>query len=134
MSDTDDIENVRNMSSFKWSPKATIVAMALANGETHIEAATRADIADRTVRRWLESPEFSAEVDRLTLLIGIATRAERIRLAMRVVRQKTQADGTIETKADTLDWLKFAQSETDGSKSDLAEQLAAILSNQSGTA
>ena len=33
---------------------------------------------------------------------------------MRVARQKTRADGVIETDRDVLDWLKFAQSETPG--------------------
>lgn len=40
---------------------------------------------------------------------------------MRVVRQKTRADGVIETDRDVLDWLKFAQSETDGINLGLAD-------------
>lgn len=47
-------------------------------------------------------------------------------MAMRVVRQRTRADGTLETDKDVLDWLKYAQSETTGiklgySKGELAE-------------
>ncbi len=58
-------------------------------------------------------------------MVGIASRAERLRLAMRVVRQRTNDDGLIDTKADILDWLKFAQSETTGIKLDLSK-LAAL--------
>jgi len=49
-------------------------------------------------------------------MIDISSRAERLRMAMRVVRQKVRADGTLETDKDVLDWLKFAQSETTGIK------------------
>ena len=49
-------------------------------------------------------------------MIDVASRAERLRIVMRVVRQKVRADGTPETKKDLLDWLKFAQSETTGFK------------------
>lgn len=114
------------MSGFPWNTKTTAAAIALANGMTQKEAAAEADISDRTLRRWLTEPEFSAEVDRLSLMVGIASRAERLRLAQRVIRQKTEEDGALSTKADALDWLKFAQSETDGVKLDLAKLAAAL--------
>jgi transposase-like protein len=114
------------MSGFNWTEKATLAAIALAEGKTRKEAAGEADITDRTLYRWLADPEFGAEVDRLSLMVGIAGRAERLRLAQRVIRQKTGADGTLLTKADLLEWLKFAQSETDGVKLDLAELAAAL--------
>ena len=44
----------------------------------------------------------------------IASRAERLRIAMQAVRQRVRDDGTIDTDRDVLDWLKFAQSETTG--------------------
>ena len=52
-------------------------------------------------------------------------------MAMRVVRPKVRADGTLETDKDVLDWLKFAQSETTGiklgfSKGEVAEMDARI--------
>ena len=77
----------------------------------------------RTVARWVADPEFSAEVDRLTHMTGIAMRAERLRIVMRVVRQKTK-DGVAVTEKDLLDWLKYAQGETDGVKLDLAALIA----------
>ena len=63
-------------------------------------------------------------MDRLSLMVGVSSRAERLRLAIRVVRAKTNGD-VPETEKDLLDWLKFAQSETDGIKLDLTK-LAAL--------
>lgn len=111
--------DVSDTSVFRWTDKATAAALALAEGKTRKEAAELADITDRTLYRWLNVPEFSAEVDRLSLMVGIAGRAERLRIAQRVVRQLV-LDDAIKTDKDLLDWLKFAQSETDGVKLDLA--------------
>lgn len=105
------------MSGFKWSEKSTQAAILLSQGQTQQYAATECEVNEKTIRRWLMDIDFSAEVDRLSLMVGIASRAERLRLAMRVVRQKTE--GEIDTDKDLLDWLKFAQSETDGIKLDL---------------
>lgn len=104
---------------FRWSEKARKAALALADGQTRAEAAKQADISERTLYRWLDDPDFSAEVDRLSLMTSIASRAERLRIAKRVARQKVRPDGTIDTDKDLLDWLKFAQGETDGFKMEL---------------
>lgn len=61
-----------------------------------------------------------AEVDRLSLMVDVSSRAERLRITMRAVRQKTPGNKIL-TDKDLLDWLKFAQSETDGLKLDLAK-------------
>lgn len=119
-------EDFREPSAFKWTPARSSAAIALAQGMTQKQAAAEAEVTDRTIRDWLRLPEFAAEVDRLSLMVGIASRAERLRLAQRVIRQKTAEDGTLSTKADVLDWLKFAQSETDGIKLDLAKLAAAL--------
>jgi hypothetical protein len=76
----------------------------------------RIGVCRKTIYNWLCVTEFAAEVDRLSIIIGIASRAERLRMAMRVVRQKVRADGTPDTEKDLLDWLKYAQSETTGIK------------------
>jgi hypothetical protein len=105
------------MSGFKWNEKNGSAAIWLSQGFTHKEVAEKTEVTVRTIERWVADADFSAEVDRLSMMVGIASRAERLRLAMRVVRQKTQGD--VETDKDLLDWLKFAQSETDGIKLDL---------------
>jgi predicted transcriptional regulator len=116
----------RKTSGFVWSPAREAAAFALAEGKTQREAAAEAEVTDRTIRLWLREPEFAAEVDRLSLMVGVASRAERLRLAQRVIRQKTTEDGKLESRADVLDWLKFAQSETDGIKLDLAKLATAL--------
>jgi hypothetical protein len=73
-------------------------------------------VCRKTICNWLCATEFVAEVDRLSCMIDISSRAERLRIAMRVVRHKVREDGTPETEKDLLDWLKYAQSETTGIK------------------
>jgi transposase-like protein len=113
-------------SGFKWTENKSQAAILLADGHTQVDVAKEIGVADRTVRSWMADEEFSAEVDRLTLMMGIASRAERLRLAKRVVRQMTTADGTLITNKDLLEWMKLAQAETDGIKLDIS-QLAAAL-------
>jgi hypothetical protein len=114
------------MRPWKWTHKREKAALALAQGHTEAEAAEEAGVIDRTIRHWKCRPEFVAEVDRLSLMVGIASRAERLRIAMRVARKRAKDGIEIETKKDLLDWLKFAQSETDGAKLDLAAIFAAM--------
>lgn len=114
------------MADFKWTRKREAAALALAQGYTERETAEFARVTDRTIRRWKTNVEFGAEVDRLSLMAGIASRAERLRYVMRAVRQKVKEDGSLRTNRDILDWLKFAQSETDGAKLDLASIFEAM--------
>lgn len=99
---------------FHWLPKREKAALALAEGQTQEAVAAATGVCRKTICNWLCVPEFAAEVDRLSSMVSIASRAERLRIAMRAVRQRVREDGTIETDRDVLDWLKFAQSETDG--------------------
>jgi transposase-like protein len=108
------------MSVFRWTKNREKAALSLANGDLVREAADKAGVSDRTVYRWLNQPEFAIEVDRLTHMTSIAVRAERLRIAMRVVKGRTDNTQYPQSKADLLDWLKFVQSETDGVKLDLA--------------
>lgn len=113
-------------SAFNWTPARSTAAAALAAGMTQVRAAEEAGVTDRTLRNWLAHTEFAEEVDRLTLMTGIATRAERLRLAKRVVAQfEDDETGNIRTARDPLDWIKLAQSETDGAKLDLVALLDA---------
>lgn len=107
------------MSQFQWTSKRGAAAVLLADGLTQGAAAAQVHVTRETVSRWMADVEFSAEVDRLTLMMGIASRAERLRIAKRLVSQRVK-DGLIASDKDLLDWLKFAQSETDGIKLDLA--------------
>lgn len=115
--------------SFRWTPQRQIAVIALAEGKTRKEAAGEARVNPDTVYEWLRNPEFTAEVDRLSLMVGIASRAERLRIAQRVARQMVNEEGHVTTAKDLLEWLKFAQSETDGAKIDAAAFLAALTNN-----
>lgn len=112
------------MSAFKWTNKRGDAALLLAAGYTQQQTADAVGVTERTIRRWASHADFDAEVDRLTLMTGIATRAERLKIAKQVIRQKVRDEG-VETGRDVLDWLKFAQGETDGIKLDLAAILEA---------
>jgi len=110
---------------FTWNEKTNAAAIGLAEGKTVAQVASEAEVDERTIYRWKNDIEFSAEVDRLSLMVGIASRAERLRLTQRVIRQKISDEGLLDTDKDLLDWIKFAQSETDGVKLDLSK-LAAL--------
>jgi hypothetical protein len=114
---------------FHWSSKRYKAALALAEGQSQQEVAEATGVCRKTICNWLCVIEFAAEVDRLSCMIDISSRAERLRIAMRVVRQRVRADGTPETEKDLLDWLKFVQSETDGAKIDFSK-LAEVLAGE----
>jgi hypothetical protein len=120
------------MSVLKWTKKVSEAAMWLAAGHTIKETAEHIGKNERTVYRWKADIDFSAEVDRLSLMTDIASRAERVRIAMRAARQSVLEDGKIKTEKDLLEWLKFAQSETDGIKLDLASVAKAYSSVAGG--
>lgn len=103
------------MSEFKWTPVRNQVAILLSQGYTVEYAAKVTGIADRTIYRWKNVPEFSEELDRLSLMTDIASRGERLRLAKRMIRKIGD-----NTNRDLLEWVKYAQSETDGAKLNLA--------------
>lgn len=115
------MSDLQKSAAFKWTPARIKAAFALADGSTREEAAKEAEVSERAIYLWLAEPEFSAEVDRLTLMTGIATRAARLRVTKRIIERLAER-----TEKDLLDWLKFAQSETDGVKLDLAKLSAAL--------
>lgn len=124
------ISPTKLLQAFRWSPQRSDAAVVLASGGTKEEAAEAAHCDRTTIYQWLKHPDFAAEVDRLSLMMHISSRAERLRIAMRVARARTQGE-VPETEKDLLDWLKFAQSETDGAKIDLSK-LAELLAGESG--
>ena len=116
------------ISVFKWTRNREKAAISLAGGDTVLIAAEIAKVTDRTVYNWLNVPEFKMEVDRLTHMVSVSTRAERLRIAMRVIKGRTENTQYPQSRADLLEWLKFAQSETDGVKLDITAVLAAAAS------
>lgn len=127
------MNSVLKMSVYQWTPEKSQAAMLLAEGHTYKQVGNAIGKTDKTIQRWMADINFSAEVDRLSLMVGIASRAERLRLTKRIIRAKCTSDIMASDK-DVLDWLKFAQSETDGVKLDLAALSAALASDDSSVA
>jgi uncharacterized protein YjcR len=118
------------MSGFEWNSKRSEAAIMLSQGHLTNEVADAIGVSDRTIRRWKADIEFSSEVDRLSLMTDIASRAERLRIAKRIVRDLSSKNRP--TQKDLLEWLKYAQSETDGAKIDFAPILEAYASMAGG--
>jgi hypothetical protein len=129
---TQQSASVQIVSDFEWTKNKEAAAITLAKGGTQTEAADIAGVVDRTIRRWMNEPEFTQEVDRLSLMIEVANRAHRLRIANRVIRQMVKDEETIPTSKDLLDWLKYAQGETDGVKLDLMSLLNAYRDERAG--
>ena len=115
---------------FHWSSKRHKAALALAEGQSQQAVADAIGVCRKTISNWLCVTEFAAEVDRLSCMIDISSRAERLRIAMRVVRQKVHTDGRLVSYKDLLDWLKYAQSETTGIKVGFSQGEVAELDAQ----
>jgi len=116
--------DVPKMSPFEWNSKKNQAAVLLAEGYIINETADTVGVSEKTIDRWLRDTEFSQEVDRLSLMVGIASRAERLRIAKKTIR--SLAKKQVPTHKDLLEWLKYAQGETDGIKLDLTPLYDAI--------
>jgi len=114
------------MAEFKWNKKRQEVAILLADGYTIAETSESTGVPPRTISRWKANIDFQSEVDRLSLMVGIANKGERLRLAKKIIRglEKKQHP----TQKDLLEWVKYAQSETDGIKLDIASLIDAATS------
>jgi hypothetical protein len=113
-----------------WDETRTRAASLLATGHNKQHVANEVGVSRATIYNWLDDPEFAGEVDRLSIMMDVSSRAERLRCAMRVLRSMMDEDEVLRTTKDALDWLKFAQSETDGAKIDLSK-LAEMLAGES---
>lgn len=113
-----------------WDETRTKAASLLAAGHSKLSVADEVGVARATIYNWLDDPEFAEEVDRLSIMIGIASRAQRLRYANKTVISRLNEDGSLQSDKDVLDWLKFAQSETDGAKIDMSK-LAELLAGES---
>jgi hypothetical protein len=104
---------VAQLTSFKWTPQRERAAYLLSLGCTETETADDVGVCQSTISKWKQNPDFALELDRLVMLTGFATKAERIRLAKKVIRQAITAEGFVKTRKDVLDWLKYLKSELD---------------------
>lgn len=122
----------RLVARFKWTAKKSRAALMLAEGYSKKEVSETLTVALRTVFYWADAMEFAEEVDRLSLMVGVANQAERLRIANCVIRQKVR-EGTVDTEKDLLDWLRYVQTETDESNEHIAaafREVAASLADK----
>lgn len=126
------------ISEFQWTRSRVKAAELLAEGQTNKQVADEIKVTERTIYNWKQETVFAQEVDRLTLTRDVANRAERIRIARRMLLKKA-ASGAIEdleSTKDPIDILRFIQSETNGAILSVPEleQLAAIIAGGSPVA
>ena len=82
-------------------------AYLLSLGITKAEVAKRIDVTETSVYRWLRKPDFSQYVDQLTLVTGLANKAERVRkLKLRADQLWQIEQGKPSKKHDFLDYLR----------------------------
>lgn len=119
------------LSHFRWSKKRRLAAELLAAGFTNAETAQRVGVSERTIYRWKCYPDFLTEVDHLTLNTHLAQKAERLRLAYRIIADKAKQA----SRKDLLDWLEYLRQELEGTKHelDIGSALASIVERLAGT-
>jgi len=117
-----DVPDVPRVSLFEWDDQKREAASLLAQGHLIKEVAKSVGVNEKTIDRWKRDIDFAGEVDRLSLILDVAGRAERLRIARRVIREKTRGK-TVRTRKDILLWLEFVQSETTGAKLEIGGRL-----------
>lgn len=105
-------ENGRKKTKFVWDDVKLKVAEAIAKGDRSLnEILTECGVSERTVYRWKKHPEFQRKVDEIIQDIDIAQKAERIKIAKKVIKQKLEHDKNKLSNKDILDWLKYVGEE-----------------------
>ena len=128
-------DNYSEIAVKDWEDKWTPAAMLLAEGYTVKEVAERVDQCERTIYNWKSNPIFAMEVDRLSVTWGLASRAERSRILMRMAREKMNADGTIEMDDTSLmDILKEMRMMIEGTRIDITPLVEALTAEAGSVA
>lgn len=110
-----------------WDDQKSDAAILLAQGYQKKEVAESVGVNLSTIHRWLKNHEFSAEVDRLTLMYGIASKAERMRTIQQAARQFMKEDGSLDVSGFTLlDLLKEARIQMEGQRLDILSTITAL--------
>ena len=112
----------------KWTKKKNAFVEMAAEGEKIVDIARKLNMSIHTAYHWNEDPLIREEIDRLSLMSGIASKAERMRIAKKAARQKMLGDH-VRTKKDLLDWLKFASKEMEGERVHVHLNIADVISS-----
>jgi hypothetical protein len=129
------------LTPFKWNTKRDLIAEMLAAGETIKVTAKTAGVSESTIKKYKARSDFREEVDRLSLMVDIASRASRVRMAKRIIREREQEVERVNNQIgkgqsvkpmflsnkDILDWLKYIKSETEDARLFTEEQIDTII-------
>jgi transcriptional regulator with XRE-family HTH domain len=107
----------------------------LAQGYMKMEICEECGIDPSTLRRWEHIDAFMEEVDRLSLIRGIASKANRLRLLNQAIRQKVNSEtGEIDlANVSFLDLLKEARMQTEGVRLDILNTLIPAFTEKTGS-
>ena len=106
-----------------WNEDRAKACCMLAEGKSITLVAKEIGCSADTIDAWRGAPEFAAEVDRLTLMTGIALPAHRMRIIKAAIDQRIAEDGTVLSKKDILEWMKLANEEMEGVRTTLLAAL-----------
>lgn len=103
--------------------------LKLAQGYTIKEAAEAAEVTERTVYNWKKIEKFNAEVDRLSVMVGLASKAERTRTLMQMARQKMNKETGEWELDDTslMDILKEMRMQIEGTRIDITDIYSSLV-------
>lgn len=104
----------RKKTGFDWDEVRLKAAELIAKGENRESIAKSLGIADRTIRRWGEHPEFRRKIDEIIQDIDIAQKAERIKIAKKEiqrVRKRLELDEDHPTSRDLVALLRYVGEE-----------------------
>lgn len=119
---------------FLWDDRRDRAATMLAQGYQKKEICEVVEIDYSTLWRWEQEDQFNEEVDRLSLMYGVASKAHRTRLLNQAIRQKiNKKTGEIDLAGVSfLDLLKEARMQTEGIKLDILSTLIPAFAEETG--
>ena len=116
------------MTEFEWTQKRSDAAIMLATGKKKTEIIEELGIGRTTLFRWTNNPEFSLEVDKLTLMHGLASKAYRMRMIQEAADDFKKTDGSWDvTGFSLLDLIKEARMQMEGVNLNIVSQLTTFI-------
>ena len=113
---------------FIWNDMRGEAAALLAQGYQKSYIATEVGVSKKTIYTWLKEPEFEEEVDRLSLMLGVASKAFRLRLINQAIRKFKGENGELDVGDDSLlAYLKEARMQSEGVKLGIVTELATLI-------
>jgi len=116
---------------FIWNELRDKAAALLAQGYQKTYVADQVGVSRKTIYNWLEQDDFQLAIDELSLMLGIASKAYRLRLMNQALQQFIDQNGTIDISGFTLlDLLKEARMQTEGVKLGIVSELAPLIEEE----